>query len=224
MSSGIDYHIVDAFATGPFTGNQAAVVVTTRMLCKRSPRSYPSYHLTGSYLITWVSDREFNLAETAFAVPISPDDPSTYNLKWFTPDSEEKLCGHATLATTHVIQSLPQVQGVQSITYHTLSGPLKAEKAGDGLLELDFPADDVVTLEHGEEWSAIAKAAMKTMREQGAVKAIYRGNLDLAIEVDMKPGVGLADLDLDINALVGNTYRYRISAHSFHSSDYPNAG
>jgi predicted PhzF superfamily epimerase YddE/YHI9 len=188
------------------------------------PRSYPSYRSTRSYLTAWVSDRELNLAETAFAVPISPDDPSTYNLKWFTPDAEEKLCGHATLATTHVIHSLPQAQSVESITYHTLSGPLKAEKAGDDLLELDFPADDVATLEHGEEWSVIEKAAMKAMREQGTVKAIYRGNLDLAIEVDMKPGVGLADLDLDINALVSGTCRYTISAHNSHSSDYPNAG
>jgi PhzF family phenazine biosynthesis protein len=143
---------------------------------------------------------EFNLAETAFAVP-NQDDPSVYNLKWFTPDNEEKLCGHATLATTHVLSSLAAAQGVKSFTYNSLSGPLKAGKTEDELFELDFPADDVKEVE-GEERLKIEKAALASIRGQGRVKTIFRGNFDVIIEVVMDGDVNLADLDVIHNELV----------------------
>jgi PhzF family phenazine biosynthesis protein len=134
-------------------------------------------------------------------VPKSSSDPSSYTLKWFTPDHEEKLCGHATLATAHVLASTPATSSVQSFIFDSLSGPLSAEKTEDGLLQLDFPADNVTVIE-GEERAKIEKAAVASMRGQGKVKAVYRGNLDLAIEVVMNDGVNLADLDVEHNALV----------------------
>lgn len=79
---------VDAFADAPFTGNPAAVIP----------------------LDTWLDDAtlqaiaaENNLSETAFTVPTPDDAEADYDLRWFTPTVEVKLCGHATLASGHVL-------------------------------------------------------------------------------------------------------------------------
>jgi predicted PhzF superfamily epimerase YddE/YHI9 len=200
----ISYTLVDAFATGPFTGNQAAVVVTEEPLSSELMQKIAAYvnmYLPRRVLYVLTSCSEFNLAETAYAVPKSLSDPSSYTLKWFTPDNEEKLCGHATLATTHVLANLPTTTSVQSFTYDSLSGPLMAERTDDGLLQLDFPADTVNVIE-GAEREKIEKAAIASMHGKGSVKGVYRGNHDVAIEVVMNDGVNLADLDVDHNALV----------------------
>ena len=76
--------VVDAFADRPFVGNPAAVCLLDE------PREVP-----------WMQDvaREMNLAETAFLV----EEPGGYHLRWFTPTVEVDLCGHATLASAHVL-------------------------------------------------------------------------------------------------------------------------
>ncbi len=111
---------VDAFAAEVFRGNPAAV-------CP---------------LETWLSDTtmqaiaaENNLAETAFLVQTGP---AHYHLRWFTPEVEVDLCGHATLAAAAVLyekvgQPAPQV------TFDTRSGPLVVTRAGDAYM-LDLPA------------------------------------------------------------------------------------
>ncbi|MEM8874175.1 MAG: PhzF family phenazine biosynthesis protein, partial [Planctomycetota bacterium] len=76
---------------------------------------------------------QMNLSETAFVVQRAD---GTFDLRWFTPASEVKLCGHATLASAHVLDRA----GVT--TFHTLSGPLHAERIGDAIT-LDFPARPV---------------------------------------------------------------------------------
>ena len=80
-------HIVDAFADAPFTGNPAAVVV-----------------LRQQAEAAWMQDvaMEMNLSETAFVRPIDHD-AAPFELRWFTPAVEVELCGHATLATAHVL-------------------------------------------------------------------------------------------------------------------------
>lgn len=112
------YH-VDAFANRPFEGNPAAV-------CP---------------LEDWLEDNvlqaiaeENNLSETAFFVPSSKG----YQLRWFTPVSEVDLCGHATLASAHVIFQLLGYAG-QTITFETRSGDLLVTKIGE-FLQMDFPA------------------------------------------------------------------------------------
>ncbi len=103
---------VDAFADAPFTGNPAAVMP----------------------LDAWFDDAmlqaiaaENNLSETAFTVP-TPDDPDAdYALRWFTPMVEVKLCGHATLASGHVLM---QGAGIRFRTRH--SGILSVTRDGDG--------------------------------------------------------------------------------------------
>jgi predicted PhzF superfamily epimerase YddE/YHI9 len=81
------------------------------------------------------------ISETAFLAP--GDDPATFGLRWFSPAVEIDLCGHATLASAHVLRQRGQVDGTQALTFHTRSGPLRASFAGD-TIELDFPADPMI--------------------------------------------------------------------------------
>lgn len=115
---------IDAFTSEAFRGNPAAVCLLDR---ERDA--------------SWMQDvaAEMNLSETAFLLPISDG----YSLRWFTPEIEVALCGHATLASAH---ALWEEQGLESARFHTKSGLLTAERTGD-LIELDFPA----TLEERSE-------------------------------------------------------------------------
>lgn len=112
---------VDAFASRIFTGNPAAVVP----------------------LSSWLADdvlqaiaEENNLSETAFYVPIT----SGFELRWFTPVAEVDLCGHATLATAHV---LFQHEGfsASAISFHTRSGELLVRRLGESY-EMNFPVTE----------------------------------------------------------------------------------
>ncbi|MDX6352645.1 MAG: hypothetical protein QOF84_7435 [Streptomyces sp.] len=111
--------IVDAFTDRPFAGNPAGVLVL-------DSADFPDDR--------WLQQvaTEVNHAETAFVVPL-PDDPDAdWALRWFTPKAEVRLCGHATLATAHVLGG-----SVRFRTRH--SGILTAEVADDGGITLDFP-------------------------------------------------------------------------------------
>lgn len=118
---------VDAFAERRFEGNPAAVVP----------------------LKEWLSDAEMlqiamenNLSETAFFI-IQPDQ---ILLRWFTPAVEVDLCGHATLATAHVLFQHEGIEGAEITFNSPRSGILKVKKQND-LLTLDFPADEVEKIE-----------------------------------------------------------------------------
>jgi predicted PhzF superfamily epimerase YddE/YHI9 len=132
------------------------------------------------------------------------DDPSMYSLKWFNPDSEVDICGHATLATAHILFDLPETRGIQSLTFYTRSGVMKAAQTEAGLVELDFPADDLVELQ-GEERSGAEKAVTAAIRGQGRVKAIYLGRWYLTAELVMDVDVDLANVDVDPNELVSQS-------------------
>ena len=111
---------VDAFTDRPFAGNPAAVCV-----------------LPGPADERWMQNvaREMNLSETAFLH--RADDG--YRLRWFTPATEVDLCGHATLASAHVLWEDGHLAADQPARFHTRSGLLTATRAGDWI-ELDFPA------------------------------------------------------------------------------------
>ncbi len=79
---------------------------------------------------------EMNLSETAFLVR-RPD--GAFHLRWFSPAAEVRLCGHATLASAHVLWETGVLQPAETARFHTLSGLLTAGR-GDGWIELDFPA------------------------------------------------------------------------------------
>lgn len=111
---------VDAFADAPFRGNPAAVCL---LATKRPAR--------------WLQAvaAEMNLSETAFVEPM----PKCFRLRWFTPQVEVDLCGHATLAAAHVLWSEGVAPGGEPLRFHTRSGVLEAVRRGN-TIELDFPA------------------------------------------------------------------------------------
>lgn len=119
-TSTIRYYVVDAFTDRPFAGNPAAVVP----------------------LQEWRDDQwlqsvamEFNLAETAFLVP----NENGFDLRWFTPNAEVDLCGHATLASAMVLAELGNLADGSRVAFSTRSGSLTVERLGSMLL-MDFPA------------------------------------------------------------------------------------
>jgi PhzF family phenazine biosynthesis protein len=115
---------VDAFTDEPFSGNPAAVCVLDEPADERWMQAVAA---------------EMNLAETAFAVrPGATGGP--YGLRWFTPTKEVPLCGHATLATAHVLFTTGEVTG-DRVRFATASGELGTDRLRDGRLELDLPAD-----------------------------------------------------------------------------------
>ena len=116
----IPFFQVDAFAERPLTGNPAAVMPLDRWLDDAMMQAIAA---------------ENNLSETAFAVPSERED-ADYDLRWFTPTVEVNLCGHATIASGHVLMSGSQVR------FATRSGILTVTRNED-LLELDLPAHGV---------------------------------------------------------------------------------
>jgi PhzF family phenazine biosynthesis protein len=110
---------VDAFASRPFHGNPAAVCVLEEPADEAWMQAVAN---------------EMNLPETAFVVRGEP-----FALRWFTPTTEVKLCGHATLASAHVLWTEGIVADDAAIRFSTRSGTLAARRA-DGSIEIDLPA------------------------------------------------------------------------------------
>ncbi len=115
---------VDAFAAAPFKGNPACVVEPF----DRWPEA------------SWMQAlaQENNQAETAYLLR-NPAEPARFGLRWFTPTIEVPLCGHATLASAHVLFAELGLTAERA-TFDTRSGPLDVERSGEGY-SMDFPAD-----------------------------------------------------------------------------------
>ncbi len=121
----IPAYVVDAFTDVAFRGNPAAVVVLDR---------------DDEVADSWMADvaAEMNLSETAFVVP-RPE--GGWHLRWFTPSIEVELCGHATLASAHVLFERGDAPTGSMIEFHTRwSGRLDVIRLTDGRCEMDFPA------------------------------------------------------------------------------------
>lgn len=139
---------VDAFASSLFKGNPAAVVSLQQWL--------PDYQMQQIAL-------ENNLSETAFFIP----EGEGFHIRWFTPRAEVSLCGHATLATAHVLFNELHFQG-ELLSFNSKSGMLNVRKENDQL-QLDFPADIV----HETAPDPIFEAALGF-----TPKAVYKGKTD----------------------------------------------
>ena len=112
---------VDAFTDTPFAGNPAAVCV-----------------LDAERPVAWMQQvaREMNLSETAFLRRRA----GGFALRWFTPTHEVDLCGHATLASAHVLWAEEHLAPDEAAVFHTKSGRLTTRRA-DGWIAMDFPAE-----------------------------------------------------------------------------------
>ena len=163
---------VDAFTSKPFAGNPAAVCVLTE------PRD-----------AAWMQHvaLEMNLAETAFLLK----QEDGYNLRWFTPAVEVDLCGHATLASAHVLWETGALHIGEQARFHTKSGLLTADKQGEWI-ELNFPATP-------EQEAAEPAHLLEAL----SVPALYIGKskFDYLVEVDseevvrnLRPGKLLAEV------------------------------
>lgn len=146
---------LDAFTDTVFAGNPAAVVP----------------------LESWLSDEkmqkialENNLAETAFFVPTE----TGYHIRWFTPILEVDLCGHATLASAHVIFFLQNYPG-DTITFESKSGPLLVNRKDDWLT-LDFPIDQLHI--------AVAPPALHESMGSTKVLEVFKGKTDYMVVLE----------------------------------------
>jgi PhzF family phenazine biosynthesis protein len=113
---------VDAFTDKVFSGNPAAVCILDGELPTETMQAIAA---------------EMNLSETAFVQP--PNAEGVRKLQWFTPEVEVPLCGHATLATAHVL--IREREAEAPLLFNTLSGLLTVSEDGDGWLKMDFPED-----------------------------------------------------------------------------------
>lgn len=139
---------VDAFTNKPFGGNPAAVVPLDDWLTDETMLSIAA---------------ENNLAETAFFVKSD----GRYDIRWFTPKVEINLCGHATLASAHVLFNELRHESEQIRFHSHLSGDLGVSKKGD-LMVLDFPSYPVTEIEQSAELSdAVGILPVKTWETQG---------------------------------------------------------
>ena len=113
-------HQVDAFTSEPFRGNPAAVTI-----------------LPEARDADWMQSlaREMNLSETAFLVRRAD---GAFDLRWFTPAIEVELCGHATVASAHVLYETGVIGPEETARFQTQSGELTARRV-EGRIELDFP-------------------------------------------------------------------------------------
>jgi predicted PhzF superfamily epimerase YddE/YHI9 len=144
--------VVDSFTDRPFSGNPAAVAVVD---------AFPDEVRMQDVA------REMHLSETAFVVARGD---GSHDLRWFTPDVEVDLCGHATLATAHVLGGA----GV----FHTRSGELRCERGSDGWIEMDFPADPTEVIDLPPSLLAALGVA-----GSGAVGYVGRGRDDLLVQL-----------------------------------------
>jgi PhzF family phenazine biosynthesis protein len=155
---------IDAFAAQPFKGNPACVV-----------EPFDAWPEAG-----WMQAlaAENNQAETAFL--LKTDDPARFGLRWFTPALEVPLCGHATLASGHVL--LAELGGAgDMIQFDTQSGVLAVERAAGGY-QMDFPASpprqvelpdglaDALGVRPREVWAAQYLVAV--LEDEAAVRAL----------------------------------------------------
>ena len=154
--------IVDAFTERPFAGNPAGV-------CLLPGDAWPDE--------AWMRRlaAELNLPMTAFAHPLDDGADADWALRWFTPLIEERLCGHATLATAHALHA--DRGGPGTVRFATLSGILTAHSAEDGTITLDFPTASVAEAPAPEGLADALGAEPDTVCGTGALRdvlAVFR--------------------------------------------------
>ncbi|GIF36380.1 PhzF family phenazine biosynthesis protein [Actinoplanes xinjiangensis] len=167
--------IVDAFTDRPFAGNPAGVLIL-------DDDGFPADD--------WMRRvaAEVNHAETAFVHRLPTGSDADWALRWFTPAVEVALCGHATLATTHVLSRGGYLDG--PVRYRTRSGVLSASTDGAGLITLDFPTAPLSPVDADPELVAALGIDFRTVLHTGPQTD------DLLFEVADEKTVRALDPDL----------------------------
>lgn len=147
---------VDAFTNKPFAGNPAAVCILPQERDERCMQNVAT---------------EMNLSETAFLVRAQDG----FNLRWFTPAAEVELCGHATLASAHILWETGALKPDEQARFHTLSGLLTADRRGDWY-EMDFPVKSETPAE-------IPAGLLETLGADVQATNIVANQFDFLIEV-----------------------------------------
>jgi len=163
---------VDAFTSTPFTGNPAAVCILP------APKSED-----------WMQKvaQEMNVSETAFLVK----QEDGFNLRWFTPTIEVPLCGHATLASAHVLWSEGHLVPEEAAHFHTKSGLLIAQKLGEWI-ELDFPVNRSAATSAPPELSQALGVPMKSVMKNSLAYLVEVESEDLLRKIQPNFGRLLA--------------------------------
>ncbi|WP_420401558.1 PhzF family phenazine biosynthesis protein [Flagellimonas sp.] len=171
---------IDAFTDHVFGGNPAAVCILDSWL--------------DSQLMQQIAE-ENNLAETAFVVQKN----NVFELRWFTPETEVDLCGHATLATAYVLFNYHGVNE-KTINFHSpRSGALSVEQHSNGLMTLDFPTDQTAALRGISEINnAIGLTPIKTIKGKTDYLLIYNSQQEIEA---IKPNFHLLD-QLDCRGVI----------------------
>lgn len=181
---------VDAFASRPFSGNPAAVVLLD--------------HERDSEWMQSVA-AEMNLSETAFVRPLAGGE---YEIRWMTPTVEVDLCGHATLASAHVLFSTGAAEG--TLRFRSRSGRLTAKKHEDKI-ELDFPAKP-------ERPASPAPEALLTALR---CEALYVGKNDFDYLVELESDESVRKLTPDFALLKSLGVRgIVVTARARNNADY----
>ena len=150
----IPIYQVDAFAGELFKGNPAAVCPLEDYLPDNTLQSIA---------------QENNLSETAFFLK----EGDGYGLRWFTPGSEVKLCGHATLATAHVLYSELGYQAPE-LTFQTLSGKLFVRRTGSDQYQMNFPLAETEYCDPPKGLvEALGRTPVEVFRSGEDVYAVY---------------------------------------------------
>lgn len=181
----IDLFQIDAFTHKPFAGNPAAVCPLEEPLPDETLQAIAN---------------ENNLSETAFLLR----ERDAYRLRWFTPTVEVDLCGHATLASAHVLWEEGLIPKEKTAVFHTRSGELRARLLG-GWIELDFPAlntrpaiaPDQLAAGLGAKIAAFADSSLYFVAEIKDPKTLRALKPDFGILSSFKPVVATSRAEPD---------------------------
>ena len=173
----LPYYHVDAFAERPFTGNQAAVM--------------PLTHWLDDAVLQAIGE-ENNFAETAFYLP-DQTGAADYELRWFTPEVEIRLCGHATLASGHIV--LSENPALDRVTFRTRkAGILEVRREGDGYA-VALPAIPTEAVDNPEMMQAMGgnPLSMRSNADSYNMFVYATAAEILALKPDMKALATLGD-------------------------------
>lgn len=194
-------YTADAFTDGPGSGNPAAVCILEKEMPERTKQRIAS---------------RVNLSETAFLLKKD----GVFELGWFTPETEVDLCGHATLASAHILFTLGIIPEAEDAVFSTKSGVLTASRKND-LIEMDFPSEEPWEVEVPEDLlKAISSVPLYVGRNRFDYIALYESEETIRNAVPELGHVGKLDSRGLIITSVSSSDRYDFVSRFF----APNAG